>query len=156
MHSFLLRSCYLNNEFSKGDLELAGTTVNPAAIREDVYVLAAQEDHITPWKGSYVTSQLLTGANVHFVLSSAGHIAGIVNPPNPKAWYRTGQGIHPPDPDSWIETTSLHQGSWWEDWIEWLGARAGERVKPPRLGSRRHRAVGDAPGTYVLEQATHP
>jgi polyhydroxyalkanoate synthase len=27
---------------------------------------------------------------VRYVLSSGGHIAGIVNPPGPKAWYEAG------------------------------------------------------------------
>ena len=29
---------------------------------------------------------------------------------------------------------------------------AAARVTPPRIGSRKHRPVGDAPGTYVLEK----
>jgi polyhydroxyalkanoate synthase len=44
---------------------------------------------------------------------------------------------------------SKHQGSWWEDWTTWSDARAGALVKPPSLGSKRHPALGDAPGEYV-------
>ena len=109
------------------------------------------EDHIAPWEGSYLTTQVLPNADVRYVLSAAGHIAGIVNPPNPKAWYRTGDA-HPADPKEWFDASTKHEGSWWEDWAEWLGARSGERVKPPRMGSRKHRPKGDAPGTYVLEK----
>jgi poly[(R)-3-hydroxyalkanoate] polymerase subunit PhaC len=149
MHSFYIRSCYLGNEFAGGTMELAGTRLDPAAVRGDVYVLAAQEDHIAPWSGSYLTTRVLRNADVRFVLSGSGHIAGIVNPPSPKAWYRSGERL-PAEPEEWLAGTSRHEGSWWEDWAEWIGARAGERVKPPRLGSRRHRPVGDAPGVYVL------
>ena len=86
------------------------------------------------------------------MLSASGHIAGIVNPPSPKAWYRTRRRRgSPADPKEWFEASVQHEGSWWEDWAEWIGARSGERVKPPRMGSRKHRPVGDAPGTYVLE-----
>jgi polyhydroxyalkanoate synthase len=151
MHSFYLRSCYLGNELSQGTMELAGTLLDPRSVHGDFYVLGAIEDHIAPWEGSYLTTQVLPNADVRYVLSAAGHIAGIVNPPNPKAWYRTGDA-HPADPKEWFDASTKHEGSWWEDWVEWLGARSGERVKPPRMGSRKHRPKGDAPGTYVLEK----
>ena len=151
MHSFYLRSCYLGNELSQGTMELAGTLLDPGSIHGDFYVLGAVEDHIAPWEGSYLTTQVLPNADVRYVLSAAGHIAGIVNPPNPKAWYRTGDA-HPADPKEWFDASTKHEGSWWADWAEWLGARSGERVKPPRMGSRKHRPKGDAPGTYVLEK----
>ena len=151
MHSFYLRSCYLGNELSSGTMELAGTLLDPTSITGDFYVLGAVEDHIAPWEGSYLTTQVLPNAEVRYVLSAAGHIAGIVNPPSPKAWYRTADAI-PADPKEWFDASVRHEGSWWDDWTEWIGARSGERVKPPRMGSRKHRPVDDAPGTYVLEK----
>jgi polyhydroxyalkanoate synthase len=151
MHSFYLRSCYLGNELAGGEMELAGTRLDLGDIRGDHYVVGAIEDHIAPWEGSYLTTQALPNADVRYVLSSAGHIAGIVNPPSPKAWYRIGEP-NPPEPKDWFEASARHEGSWWEDWTEWVAARSGERVAPPKMGSRKHKAVGDAPGTYVLEQ----
>jgi polyhydroxyalkanoate synthase len=152
MHTFYIRSCYLNNELARGEMEIAGTTLDLSSIHNDVYVLAAQEDHIAPWKGSYLTTQILPNANVRFVLSASGHIAGIVNPPSPKAWFLTGQDGTPPDAEEWRTTATRHDGSWWEDWAEWLGARAGKRVPPPPLGSPQHPAHADAPGAYVFEK----
>ena len=152
MHSFFVRSCYLNNEFARGTMQLAGVPLDPSAVTGDVYVLAAQEDHITPWRGSYLTTQVLPNANTRFVLCAAGHIAGIVSPPSPKVWYRTGDDGRPADPDAWLEGTTRHEGSWWEDWSLWIGERAGERVPPPPMGGDLHPPIGDAPGTYVLEK----
>ena len=77
-----------------------------------------------------------------------GHIAGIVNPPGPKAWYEAGDYAGA-SPDTWRAAASKHKGSWWEDWTAWSDARAGAHVKPPPLGSKRHPALGDAPGEYV-------
>jgi polyhydroxyalkanoate synthase len=151
MHSFYLRSCYLGNELAAGEMELAGTRLHLDAVRDDHYVVGAIEDHIAPWEGSYLTTQVLPNADVRYVLSSSGHIAGIVNPPSPKNWYRTGEPC-PPDPREWSEASEHHEGSWWEDWTEWVATRSGERVAPPPMGSRRHKPVGDAPGTYVLEK----
>jgi polyhydroxyalkanoate synthase subunit PhaC len=82
------------------------------------------------------------------VLSSGGHIAGIVNPPGPKAWYEAGDYAGA-SPEGWRAAASKHKGSWWEDWTTWSDARAGALVKPPPLGSKRHPALGDAPGEYV-------
>ncbi len=153
MHSFFVRSCYLNNEFARGTMELAGVALDPAAVTGDVYVLAAQDDHITPWRGSYLTTQMLPNATMRFVLSASGHIAGIVNPPSPKAWYRTGaDDAHPADADAWFEDTTRHEGSWWEDWALWIAERAGARVAPPSMGGDAHPPLADAPGAYVLEK----
>jgi polyhydroxyalkanoate synthase subunit PhaC len=150
MHSFYLRSCYLGNELSRGEMELAGTRLDLESIHGDHYVVAAVEDHIAPWEGSYLTTQVIPNADFRYVLSAAGHIAGIVNPPSPKTWYRTADTL-PADPKEWFAASVRHEGSWWEDWAEWIGPRSGERVKPPRMGSRKHRPVGDAPGAYVLQ-----
>jgi polyhydroxyalkanoate synthase len=151
MHSFYLRSCYQRNEFARGELELAGRTIGPAQIRADMYLLSAQEDHITPWKGGYSSTRLLENAQVRFVLSSSGHIAGIVNPPGPKGWHRTNDEL-PADPEAWLAGSSEQPGSWWEDWASWIETRAGERREPPGIGSEKHVPLGDAPGTYVFEQ----
>jgi polyhydroxyalkanoate synthase len=148
MHSFYLRSCYLENELARGQLELAGTRLRLEDVSADTYVLAAKEDHIAPWGSSYRTTQLLRGSEVRFVLSSSGHIAGIVNPPNPKSRHWTLDEL-PPDPDDWVAGASEHEGSWWEDWTAWIEARAGERRAPPPLGSESYPIVSDAPGSYV-------
>ena len=101
-----------------------------------------------PWKSSYKTGGLM-GGNVRYVLSSGGHIAGIVNPPGPKAWYEAADdnGV---DAEGWRTANSKHRGSWWEDWTTWSDARAGTLIKPPHMGSRQHPAIADAPGEYVF------
>ena len=58
-------------------------------MKNDTYVVGAINDHIVPWHGSYKTVGLM-GGKVRYVLSSGGHIAGIVNPPGPKAWHEAG------------------------------------------------------------------
>ncbi len=157
MHSFYLRSCYVRNEFAQGKLELAGEKLSPASIAADVYVLSAREDHIAPWHAGYATTRVLRNGSdghdgrVRFVLSSSGHIAGIVNPPSPKSSYWTNDELGP-DPERWLAGATSQQGSWWEDWSAWIEERAGARRPPPSLGSERHPPIADAPGSYVLER----
>ena len=83
MHSFYLRSCYLENQLAHGVMELAGQRLDLSEVDQDLYFLAAEQDHIAPWRSSYVGARLPAG-KVRFVLSNSGHIAGIVNPPHPE------------------------------------------------------------------------
>jgi polyhydroxyalkanoate synthase subunit PhaC len=150
MHSFYLRTCYLENQLARGEMELAGARLDLDAVTQDLYLVGAVNDHITPWKSSYGTTQLVKGTT-RFVLSSSGHIAGIVNPPSPKARHWTRDDT-PPDPDTWLAGATEHQGSWWEDWARWAKAHGGQRRKPPPMGSAEHPPIADAPGGYVLER----
>ena len=148
MHSFYLRSLYLRNELAVGDLDLAGQRLSLGDITRDCYVVGAVNDHIVPWQASYQATRLL-GGPVRYVLTSGGHIAGIVNPPGPKAWYLTGpEGLA--SAAEWRRAAEQQYGSWWVDWAGWTGPRAGQRVPPPAMGSRRYPPLADAPGSYVL------
>jgi polyhydroxyalkanoate synthase subunit PhaC len=150
MHSFYLRSCYQRNDFAHGRLALAGQVLRPDSITSDVYILSAIEDHIAPWHAGYASTRLLENATPRFVLSSSGHIAGIVNPPGPKSRYWTNEEL-PRDPERWLEGATQHQGSWWEDWAAWIGERSGGRREPPTLGGDGYEPLGEAPGTYIHE-----
>ena len=148
MHSQYLRSCYLNNEFSRGEFEIDGQKLDPGKIDCDTYVLAAVDDHIVPWVSGYKTTQLL-GGNSRFVLSTSGHIAGIVNPPGPRPKYWTNDE-HPADPQEWLAGAQLQDGTWWDDWTIWIAKQGGPMVAAPRrLGSDEHPAIEPAPGSYV-------
>jgi polyhydroxyalkanoate synthase len=147
MHSFYLRSLYIHNELATGDLELAGQQLSLGDVKSDCYVVGAVNDHIVPWPASYQATRLL-GGSVRYVLSSGGHVAGIVNPPGPKAWHMVGPG-NPATAEQWRAAAERRDGSWWEDWTSWAQDRSGELVPPPRIGSKRYPARGDAPGEYV-------
>ena len=147
MHTFYLHHLYLRNELAKGEMELAGQQLSLSDVKNDTYVVGAINDHIVPWHASYETTRLL-GGSVRYVLSSGGHIAGIVNPPGPKAWYQASTRT-PASADEWHASATKHSGSWWEDWTQWSERRSGERVKPPPMGSERYPAIGGAPGSYI-------
>ncbi|MDQ1514520.1 MAG: poly[(R)-3-hydroxyalkanoate] polymerase subunit PhaC [Actinomycetota bacterium] len=148
MHSFYLRSCYIGNQLARGAMTLADTPLDLSAIKADTYVLSAKEDHIALWTTAYKTTQLLSG-HVRYTLSSSGHIAGIVNPPSPKAMYWTNPE-NPADPKAWLNGATEHKGSWWEDWTAWIAERSGAKRDAPAVGSAAYPPVDDAPGKYVL------
>lgn len=152
MHSEYLRSCYLRNEFARGEFKVKGEPVDPGKVDVDTYVLAAVDDHIVPWQSGYKTTQLLGGSN-RFVLSNSGHIAGIVNPPNPKSKHWTNDEL-PADPADWRAGATQHDETWWEDWARWIAARAGGQIAPPSsLGSETYPVLDAAPGLYVHGRA---
>ncbi len=152
MHSQYLRSCYLNNEFARGEFEIDGQKLDPSKVEIDTYVLSAVDDHIVPWVSGYKTTQVLGGHN-RFVLSTSGHIAGIVNPPGPKPKHWTNDA-RPADAEAWKAGARLQEGTWWEDWAEWIAAQGGPLVAPPsELGSKEHPPIEAAPGSYVRTRA---
>ncbi|MDQ2727139.1 MAG: poly-beta-hydroxybutyrate polymerase [Actinomycetota bacterium] len=147
MHSFYLRQCWIDNALAEDRLELAGERLAVSGIDVDSYIVAAIDDHIVPWRNSYRTTQLMK-ADCRFVLSSSGHIAGIVNPPNPKSKLWTN-GDYPADADEWLAGTTEDRETWWNDWLEWIVPRSGALGTPPPTGSDTYPALGPAPGTYV-------
>jgi polyhydroxyalkanoate synthase len=147
MHSFYLRECWLENTLATDSMVLAGHRLVVSEIDVDSYIVAARDDHIVPWRSSYRTTQLLKG-DCRFALSSSGHIAGIVNPPSPKARLWTNESL-PSDPDDWLNAASESADTWWNDWVSWVIPRSGDLREPPPTGSAAHPAIGDAPGGYV-------
>jgi polyhydroxyalkanoate synthase subunit PhaC len=152
MHAFYLRHFYLDNELSRGQLELDGDLLALKSVQADTFIVAAENDHIAPWRTSFTSTELL-GGDVTFVLSTAGHIAGVVNPPSPKAKHWVGTvgaaGADAPGPDGWRARSTEVAGSWWETWSEWIEERAGGLRPPPATGSDEYPVLGDAPGSYV-------
>jgi polyhydroxyalkanoate synthase len=150
MHAFYLRNFYVENKLAAGTLEIAGKAIDLSAIKSPVYIVSAINDHIVPWESSYKTTGLVSGP-VRFVLSSGGHIAGIVNPPGPKAWYQVAptDDALPATGAAWRAGAERRSGSWWEDWARWSDEHSGPKQDPPPMGSEQHPVLGDGPGTYV-------
>jgi polyhydroxyalkanoate synthase len=136
-----------------GGLRVLGTPVHLSRITLPTFVTGAVTDHLTPWEGCYRTTRLLSGPST-FVLSNAGHIQSLVNPPgNPKASYWSG-GTETADARAWRASAEQHTGSWWEPWSEWLLERSGPEVPAPaELGSAAHPVLEPAPGSYVHDRA---
>jgi polyhydroxyalkanoate synthase len=146
-HAEFLRRAYVDNALAHDEYIALGERLMISEIGTDSYVVAAVDDHIVPWPVSYRTTQLFKGP-VRFVMSSGGHIAGIVNPPGPKVRLWLNDEL-PPDALDWQAGAVEHRDTWWNDWSVWLAERAGELREPPSLGSATHRAIVDAPGEYV-------
>ncbi|MCW3062867.1 MAG: Poly-beta-hydroxybutyrate polymerase domain protein [Solirubrobacterales bacterium] len=140
-----------NRAATPGAIEVLGTPIDLARVDCDNFVVAGMKDHLTPWMPGYMTSQLLGGRS-EVVVTTTGHIQTMVNPPGkPRARYFAGPEPGP-DPEAWMAEATAHDGSWWPLYADWLLTRSGEdRDAPTKPGSRRHRPIEPAPGSYVLE-----
>ena len=148
-HSFYLRNCYLDNNITKGRMEIDGIKIDLSQVKVPIYDIATREDHISPAKSVYLGSSYF-GAPVRFVLSGSGHIAGIVNPPaKMKYQYWTGAAPQGDDLEGWIGKATEHPGSWWPDWIAWLRSQNNEDVAARAPGGGKLAPIEDAPGSYV-------
>jgi polyhydroxyalkanoate synthase subunit PhaC len=142
----------MDNVLAKpGAMTVRGVPVDLSRVAVDAYVVAGIADHLTPWHACYRTTQLLGGES-RFILSTSGHIAALVNPPdNPKASYQVNPQ-NPADPQAWLKGAETRQGSWWPDAVAWFGERCGpDRAAPDDLGGGGLRPLVDAPGTYVFD-----
>ncbi|MFL6126477.1 PHA/PHB synthase family protein [Actinophytocola sp.] len=146
---YLLRNLLLDNAFARGTAELAGRRLRLDRVTQDLFVVAAHDDHLVPWTSAYRTVRLFPG-DVRFHLASGGHIAAVVAPPDSGASYRTGGPDDVDEPHAWLAGTTEYHDTWWRAWARWLADRAGPQRTPPPLGSDRHPATDPAPGSYVL------
>ena len=153
LHRDFLEVLRANALVTPGGTTVLGTPVDLSAVTVPTFVTGAISDHLTPWEGCYRTTQLLSGPST-FVLSNAGHIASLVNPPGgKKASYWTG-AAPTADPKEWLESAEQRSGSWWESWAEWMLERSGAEVPAPsELGGSFAPPLVPAPGEYVLAPA---
>lgn len=151
LHGDFLDMIYSNPFMNPGALTIGGREIDLGKVKHETLVVGGTTDHITPWKAVYETARMW-GEDTTFILSNSGHLQSLLNPPgNPKSWYVRGVADKP-DPEAWAEGAEKQQGSWWLEWADFLKARSGDEVKAPaKPGSRKHKPLGPAPGTYVFE-----
>jgi polyhydroxyalkanoate synthase len=156
MHSEYLRHFFLRNDLAEGRYEAGGKAVSLRDIHSPIFVVSTTTDHVAPWRSVYKI-QMLTDAEVTFVLSNGGHNAGIVNPPgHPRRHFqiatRRESGTYI-NPNFWEASAVRKEGSWWSCWRDWLDRHSGKRIPPPLMGAPRkgYALLSDAPGAYVLE-----
>jgi polyhydroxyalkanoate synthase len=151
-HSAYLKDFYRDNKLVRaGELVVDGTPIDIHKVRTPTYVQAGREDHIAPPASVWKITHYFQGP-LRFVLAGSGHIAGVVNPPEAQKYqYWTNDG-KAETLEQFVAGATEHKGSWWPDWIQWIGAQDGRKV--PAKGARvpgkgKLKALEDAPGSYV-------
>jgi polyhydroxyalkanoate synthase subunit PhaC len=152
LHHDFIKLALANALTVPDEATMLGSPVDLSKVDVDAYVIAGVADHLCPWQSCYRTTQLL-GGPVRFVLSTSGHIAALVNPPdNQKASFQTAEA-NPADPLDFLAAATTVAGSWWTDYSAWLAERSGGRKRSPRnLGRKAYPVQCAAPGTYVHDR----
>lgn len=149
MHADLLDLGTQNFLMKPGRRVVDGVGIDLGAIDVPSYVIGGLTDHIAPWQTCWA-AQRAFGGDVTFVLGNGGHIQSIIAPPGTR---KAGYYLNPAkagDPQRWLEGATLHEGSWWPHWRDWLAARSGERRRPRRKAASA--GLAPAPGDYVFER----
>ncbi len=153
-HCDLLDMVEKNPYVNPGTLEIDGLPIDMGQVKLGAYVIGGITDHITPWRACYGTARLF-GPDTTFVLANAGHLQSMINPPGvPKSFYFAAPASEE-DPMRWAEAVqpARQEGSWWPHWRGWIQSKSGPTLPAPaKLGSRKHKPLGAAPGTYVHER----
>jgi len=154
MHSYYLRNMYMENLLREPDaLEIAGEKIDVRRIKVPCYFLSTREDHIAPWRSTFLGARLM-GGPVRFALAGSGHIAGVVNPPAANKygyWVNTRRKL-PEDPDEWLDKAQAKDGSWWPDWQAWVNKLDDTKVKARKPGGGKLKVIEPAPGSYVAKR----
>jgi len=145
-----IRSTYFDNLLkTPGAFVLDGVPIDLSSIEAPSYFLSAISDHIVLWKSAYESAQLFSSEK-RFVLSSSGHVAGVVNPAEGGKYPHRVSDEFPSDAEDWFTSSSEQEGSWWIDWDKWLSERSGETKRAVVPGRRKaYPVIEDAPGSYV-------
>ncbi len=156
MHSEYLRHLFLHNDLVEGRLKMLGRPLALSDIRQPVFAVSTETDHVAPWRSVYKFN-LVLDADVTFLLTNGGHNAGVVSEPgHPRRHYRVsarpvdGKYV---DPETWYAATPQIEGSWWPVWAQWVEQHSNGKAAPPALGApdKGYPPLAAAPGIYVLQ-----
>jgi polyhydroxyalkanoate synthase len=151
-HLSYLTDMYRDNKLVQpGAIVVDGTPIDLSRVTTPSYIQAGREDHIAPPESVWKITDHFRGP-LRFVLAGSGHIAGVVNPPAAGKYQYWTNDAPAESLDAFVAGATETKGSWWPDWIEWIGAQAERRV--PVSGARQPGqgalpAIEDAPGRYV-------
>lgn len=154
MHSEYLRSLFLQNDLAEGRYIAGGHPIALSNLQTPMFVVGTREDHVAPWRSVYKV-HYLTDAAVTFVLTSGGHNAGILAPPD-QAGHRYQIMSRAADdsylgPDEWERLAPITEGSWWEALTAFLATHSGGPVAPPAYPVTAE-SLPEAPGSYVHQE----
>ncbi len=156
VHAYYLEQFYIRNAFAKGNFSVRGVPVTLGDIKGPVYHVATREDHIAPAASVYRGAKEMTKADLRFVLSGSGHIAGVINPPVlGKYQFWTNPDMTSENLDEWVKGAAETPGTWWGDWDAWLAKRSGRQVAAREPGAVLG-IIEQAPGSYVRARFDAP
>ena len=151
LHKQFLDIFERNSLCEPGPMTVLGTPVDLSTITVPTFVTGGTTDHLTPWKGCYRTTQLMSGPST-FVLSNAGTSRAWSTRPATRR-RRTSpaeSSATTPRAGSTVRRSTPAPGG--TTGLTGSSSTPAETVPAPTtLGSDDHPAREDAPGLYVRD-----
>ena len=148
MHQSYLRDMLLENKLMMSEaLSINDTPLDLQKITAPIFLLAAYEDHIAPWRSVYAHTQMTQSTSQEFILTGSGHIKGVFNPPASQNYHFWKAEKLSKEGDDWLKSAKRQSGSWWNEWRKWLKSYDGGQVKARTIA--KDRILEDAPGRYA-------
>jgi polyhydroxyalkanoate synthase subunit PhaC len=147
-HTYLRKILIENCLKTPQGLMIDDVPIDLHKISAPLFVVAAHEDHITPWRSVYPFTQMTKSSSKKFVLSASGHITGVFNHPDRHKYHFWTVNSLPESAEEWFKGAKKHKGSWWKEWRQWLNEQ-GEKMVPARAVDS-DRILENSPGSYAL------
>jgi polyhydroxyalkanoate synthase len=148
-----LRHLCQDNQFAKNQLKMFGEKLGVSDIETPVFAVSCETDHIASWEDTFRGLHNFSSKEKTFVLSEAGHVAGIVNAPGRgKYGYYFGKDDFK-NLENWKQRADFKKESWWPFWEKWLGGQSKDLVKARMPGTLDDVDLGNAPGCYVHQKS---
>ena len=149
LHMDYMRRFYGDNALAKGEYVLDNVRLDLSQVKVPIYVQSSKEDHIAPARSVFKGAQLFGGPTT-FTMAGSGHIAGVINAPVAQKYQHWTNAALPASLAEWQAGAVEHPGSWWPHWAAWLAAKSGQKIPARDPAKGPFKAMGDAPGEYVL------
>ena len=148
-----LRHLCQDNQFAKNQLKMFDETLCASDIETPVFAVSCETDHIASWEDSFRGLYNFSSKEKTFVLSEAGHVAGIVNAPGrgKYGYYFSKDDFK--NPEQWKQSADFTKESWWPFWERWLGGKSKDLVNARMPREFDVVDLGDAPGCYVHQKS---
>jgi len=148
MHLAYLRDVVVGNRLMEpGSMFIEDVPIDLKKITTPLFVMGAEKDHIAPWRSVYPVTQMAKSPSKKFILSASGHVASVINHPSQHKYHYWTSDKLAANADDWLKNAKNHQGSWWEEWRQWLDAYGDGTV--PARPVPQDRILEEAPGSYA-------
>jgi polyhydroxyalkanoate synthase len=144
-----LENFYQQNRFARGGLRFLNTDLSLGDLDLPICAVAAETDHIAPWRSSFAGISQTKGPKT-YILGGSGHIAGIINPPESgKYHFRIAENFSEYSDEALLKLP-VSAGSWWPAWGKWISSHSGKKIKANKIIIRKPVPnLGAAPGQFV-------
>lgn len=149
LHKDYLLNIFIENKLMQAKKLIIGDIpISIKNIKTPLFILAAEEDHIAPWRAVYPLTQLTKSTSQQFILGASGHHKGVFTSTSPSKHHYWKADNLPTEADDWLASAQKISGSWWQEWRKWIDTYSEGLVLARTIS--KESIIEEAPGSYAL------